>query len=97
LEAVPSLEATLALFHPDDAAVAREIVVRGVKQGRNWEIGYRIRRPDGEVRHIKSHGVSEQDAHGAVTAMFGVIVDVTELELSRREAEAATASKAAFL
>ena len=73
-------------------------MARAIRDGRDWEVGHRIRRPDGEVRHIKSHGVCERDADTAqVIAIFGVIVDVTELELARREAEAATASKAAFL
>jgi signal transduction histidine kinase/CheY-like chemotaxis protein/HPt (histidine-containing phosphotransfer) domain-containing protein len=95
--AVPSLEATMALFHPDDAVVGREIVARSIKDGCGWELGHRICRPSGEIRHIKSHGVCDRDAGGKIVAIFGVIVDVTELELSRREAEAATASKAAFL
>jgi PAS domain S-box-containing protein len=95
--AAPSLETTLALFHPDDAVVGREIVARAIREGLGWELGHRIRRPDGEIRHIKSHGVCDRDRDGKIVAVFGVIVDVTELELSRREAEAATASKAAFL
>ncbi|MEA2351472.1 MAG: hypothetical protein QOG86_2413, partial [Thermoleophilaceae bacterium] len=92
----PSLEAALALNHPDDAMAAREIA-QAVKDGRGWEIGLRIRRPDGEVRYIKSHGVCEHGANGDVIAIFGVFADVTELEFAQREAEAATASKAAFL
>jgi PAS domain S-box-containing protein len=96
-KAVPGVEATLALFHPDDAVVGREIVRRAISECRAWEIGYRIRRPDGEVRHLRSHGVCDHGRAGEVIAMFGVIVDVTELEESRREAEAASASKAAFL
>jgi PAS domain S-box-containing protein len=95
-DTVPNLETALALNHPDDALAAREIA-QAVKDGRGWEIGLRIRRPDGEVRHIKSHGVCEHGANGDVIAIFGVFADVTELEFARREAEAATASKAAFL
>ncbi len=49
------------------------------------------------MRYIKSHGVCEHSANGDVTAIFGVFADVTELEFAQREAEAATASKAAFL
>ncbi len=92
----PSLETALALNHPDDAMAAREIA-QAVKDGRGWEIGLRIRRPDGEVRYIKSHGVCEHGANGDVIAIFGVFADVTALEFAQREAEAATASKAAFL
>lgn len=92
-----SAATTLSLLHPDDAIVAREVVAQALRDGSGWETGHRIRRPDGEVRHIKSHGVCDRGADGELVAIFGVIVDVTELELSRREAEAATASKAAFL
>jgi signal transduction histidine kinase/CheY-like chemotaxis protein len=92
----PNLETALALNHPDDAMAAREIA-QAVKDGRGWEIGLRIRRPDGEVRYIKSHGVCEHGPNGDVIAIFGVFADVTELEFAQREAEAATASKAAFL
>ncbi|HYN45184.1 MAG TPA: histidine kinase dimerization/phospho-acceptor domain-containing protein, partial [Allosphingosinicella sp.] len=92
----PNIETALALYHPDDAVAAREIA-QAVKDGRGWEIGLRIRRPDGAVRYIKSHGVCEHGANGDVTAIFGVFADVTELEFAQREAEAATASKAAFL
>jgi PAS domain S-box-containing protein len=92
----PNIETALALYHPDDAVAAREIA-EAVKDGRGWEIGLRIRRPDGDVRYIKSHGVCEHAANGDVTAIFGVFADVTELEFAQREAEAATASKAAFL
>jgi PAS domain S-box-containing protein len=92
----PNIETALALYHPDDAVAAREIA-QAVKDGRGWEIGLRIRRPDGAVRYIKSHGVCEHAANGDVTAIFGVFADVTELEFAQREAEAATASKAAFL
>jgi signal transduction histidine kinase/CheY-like chemotaxis protein/HPt (histidine-containing phosphotransfer) domain-containing protein len=92
----PTIETALALNHPDDAVAAREIA-QAVKDGRGWEIGLRIRRPDGDVRYIKSHGVCEHAANGDVTAIFGVFADVTELEFAQREAEAATASKAAFL
>lgn len=95
--AVPSLETKFALYHPDDRKGPLEIVKQAIRDCREWEVDHRILRPDGEVRHVKSHGVCERDAQGEVSAIFGVLIDTTELELARREAEAGAASKAAFL
>lgn len=93
----PSLEEELGRFHPDDWQGPRTLVEQSLRECRDWEIGHRFLRPTGEVRHVRSLGVCERDAQGEPEAMFGVILDVTELESARREAEAASASQAAFL
>jgi PAS domain S-box-containing protein len=94
---IPSLEEELGRFHPDDWEGPRTLVEQALRECRDWEIGHRFLRPTGEVRYVRSLGVCERDAHGEPEAMFGVIIDVTELESARREAEAASASQAAFL
>jgi signal transduction histidine kinase/CheY-like chemotaxis protein len=93
----PSLEEELRRFHPDDWEGPRMLVEQSLRECRDWEIGHRFLRPTGEVRYVRSLGVCERDAKGEPEAMFGVIIDVTELEFPRREAEAASASQAAFL
>jgi PAS domain S-box-containing protein len=94
---IPSLEEELRRFHPDDWEGPRRLVEQALHECSDWEIGHRFLRPTGEVRYVKSLGVCERDAQGEPEAMFGVIIDVTELEFARREAEAASASQAAFL
>ncbi|HET6519105.1 MAG TPA: EAL domain-containing protein [Geminicoccaceae bacterium] len=81
----PSREAFLAFVHPEDrgaidAALRRAIAARG-----NYGCEYRIRRPDGEIRHVRSEGRCELDeATGEIRAVFGISQDVTE----KRRAEA---------
>lgn len=96
-ELAPNPEAALVLYAPEDAAKARRELEHAIATGAGWDASRCIVRPDGELRFIRSHSVCEHDEDGHVTALFGVYLDVTNLELARREAEAASATKAAFL
>lgn len=96
-EGVPPPQQILDLYHPDEQAGARERVLRAMKTGEGWDFVTRIRRADGETRCVRSRGVAETNPRGRITAIFGVFADVTEVEKARRQAEEATAEKAAFL
>lgn len=50
---------------------------------------FRIRRGDGQVRHIQNRGVAIPDKDGVVVAMIGAISDVTELHEAELELRAA--------
>jgi|GEM_PF-276037 len=93
----PSAQEMLKLYHPEDRDFVRNGVKEALRKGSDWQYSVRLCRPDGELRYVSSQGVCERDAQGNVTGLFGVFADVTELENARREAEAATAAKAAFL
>ena len=80
----PSVEENTEFVHPDDrAALAR---YRQEFEGSDAPgITVRIRRPNGEIRHVIARSMVELDADGAVAARFGTCNDVTDL----KEAEAA--------
>jgi PAS domain S-box-containing protein len=96
-DGVPDVAGVLALYHPRDREQARQAVIGALKTGEGWSFTIRLVRPDGSVRHVRSHGMTEPDEHGGVAALFGVFADVTDLEEARRAAEAASAAKATFL
>jgi PAS domain S-box-containing protein len=61
------LEATMAAL--DTAITHAELV----------QFTYRIRRPDGEVRHLRSHAECQRDENGVPVRLIGVALDITEL------------------
>jgi len=77
------LDEHLAFYHPDERAALRARVER-VIAGSDPETrdGYqgqaRVIRPDGESRTVMVRGVPQRDANGDVTAIRGIILDVTE-------------------
>lgn len=93
----PTLDAALAVFHPDDAQIIGSFLADAEEFGTDWEFPCRVCRPDGSTHYVKSYGVCERDGQGRTTEVFGVISDVTDLETARRDAEAAKAATASFL
>ena len=66
--------------HPDDAAAARrareEHVAKGPGAG-SLVREFRVARGDGELRWLEDHLTPEFDAHGRLTALSGVLRDIT--------------------
>lgn len=72
---------------PEDRRAALERIWAAVEQGQPWETTFRIRRPDGSLRDIRSAGQQLYDEQGQPSRMFGINEDVTE----QRQAERARA------
>jgi two-component system cell cycle sensor histidine kinase PleC len=70
----------------------------------NYEMEFRITRPGGDIRHIRCEGRCAKDNNGEVTALYGIMQDMTERLLHERElkqskeaVERAYAAKTQFL
>lgn len=94
-----AVDVFLAAVHPDDRArVTQAFRVRqpeetGAPGVPAAELRYRIMRPDGGVRHVRSSRVFVEDAGGRGTRVVGVLIDETEAVMAQR---ALAASEARF-
>ncbi|MGE4220867.1 MAG: PAS domain S-box protein [Alphaproteobacteria bacterium] len=79
----------LEAVHPEDRARVAERVRRQALE--EYDVQYRILRPDGEVRWIWDRSVPTRDVRGRVHRVVGIAEDITEMK--RRETELVQAQK----
>jgi PAS domain S-box-containing protein len=72
--------AWIKTFHPEDYPVVQAEVQRVINAptGGDYDVQYRIIRPDGAVRHIEAHGHVQRDETGRVVRLVGLSRDITE-------------------
>ncbi len=75
---VPTLENSILAYHPDDRKRIEKLLGKTMAKGGNFEFTARIICPGNEIRHIFSRGTASQDAFGKVTALFGMLQDITQ-------------------
>ncbi|MCA9714724.1 MAG: PAS domain S-box protein [Myxococcales bacterium] len=88
--ALPGVDAQVTAFvHPDDAAAIHAALARALAAGESPPpLEYRIRRPDGEVRHVLAHASQTIfSERGAPARIVGAVQDVTERTRAERERE----------
>lgn len=91
--AEPSIELVVARVHPDDLPDWQRAKTEAAQNGVGYQIVFRVRHDDGEVRHLFSWAEPVLDADGRPVRVRGATVDVTEQARSR---ELATASEERF-
>jgi PAS domain S-box-containing protein len=92
------LDTLLAMTHPDDQTVGRDRFTRALMHGEAGKSHLsRLIRRDGVLRYVRGSIATELDMAGAVTAVIGSLLDVTEHRLITLEAQAATEAKSQFL
>ncbi len=100
----PTMENILSLVQKSDRPRVEHSFQRAAIGQNSYEMEFRITRPDGEVRFLRCEGRCAQDTEGYVTALYGIMQDMTERILYERElkrtknaAERAYAAKTQFL
>ena len=97
-----SADAAFAPVFADDVSEMRARVEVAVRDGTPYSMDFRVTRPDGSVRWLRSNGKAIYDAHGTATSLVGITFDNTErigledrLGLALRERDALLASERA--
>ena len=93
----PTREEWEALLHPDDRAEVMAMLakLRTRPDDSADQMAFRIRTPEGAIRHLDMRAMSVHDADGVLPRIIGVVVDVTEAQELR--AQAAIAGNVATL
>lgn len=91
-------------IHPDDREMTSEIWRRAIENGAIYKVEYRIRRHDGEWRHMLVRAVPIRDDEDEIVEWIGASTDITdrkemeiELEMARDAAEKANLAKSQFI
>ena len=84
-----TMEAWLALLHPDDVSGVLAVVERATTQGGSYELEHRAIWPDGTVHWLYCRGMVTFDGDGNVTGTIGCTGDITarkqlDIETERR-------------
>jgi PAS domain S-box-containing protein len=68
----------LARTHPEDRAMWRHAAAEGARGAARLDLEYRLIRPDGELRIVRTQGDLTRDASGRPRSVFGTVQDITE-------------------
>ena len=73
------------LVHPEDRPELEEQTANALAQGaEDYQLEYRVQHGDGHWMWVSDHTWLTRDATGAVTAIHGVLLDMTERKLAER-------------
>ena len=65
-------------IHPADRQTMTAAVAEALQGGLRYDVEYRVVRPNGEVRFVRSQGDVVRDESGRRRRMFGTVQDITE-------------------
>ncbi|OIB59124.1 PAS domain S-box protein [Natrialba sp. SSL1] len=75
------------VIHPEDREMVWETVREAVSRGETFQFTYRLKTRFGETKWVIDRGRGITDADGSVTALEGLITDITARKEHKRELE----------
>jgi PAS domain S-box-containing protein len=73
----PTLDSVVQRVHPDDRALAQQVIDRASQTGTDFEQEYRLLLADGRVKHVHAIAHALHDASGN-REFIGAVTDITE-------------------
>jgi len=92
-----SLEDYSARIHPEDREAWRTGLARSAEEGVDFEMRYRVQHPSGAVRWVLDKGRVSQSPAGGPRSLTGAVVDFSNEQRAREQAEQANRAKDEFL
>jgi PAS domain S-box-containing protein len=77
-----SLDRVFQRIHPEDRARVQQTLDRASRDGRDFDHGYRLRMPDGSIKHVHATAHAVTDTSGGIE-FVGAVTDIT----ARKQAE----------
>lgn len=100
----PTLNNINDMIHRNDADRMMQVFQRAIIEQKDYDMDFRINRIDGETRFIRCEGRCKTDQDNGVTALYGIMQDVTEttrremdIRKAKESVERAYAAKTQFL
>ena len=76
-----------AAIHTDDRERFEALLYRAATEGEGYTDSFRFKAADGSWRVISNHAVAQRGPSGAIVAVNGVVLDITEIEICRTLSE----------
>lgn len=93
----PNVDAALDAYIHDDRADVEECLTNAIENNEDFKFEKRIKRPDGEIRHVISQGECEFDDNNELLSVFGVIQDITPIKMQEELYELAALGSSSAL
>jgi PAS domain S-box-containing protein len=74
----PSYELAIEMIHPDDRSSVQQVFAKAVAERGDYALDFRLIRPDGEVRHVRSLAHPVFNDAGELLEYVGTAIDMTD-------------------